>query len=99
MAFNFPNSPTEGQEFIAPNGFVYKYIAPVWTLLGTGGSQGATGPQGPAGPTGANLLIADTAPTGQAAGTMWWSSLTGNLYVYYNDGTSSQWVQINTVGS
>ena len=96
MAFNFPNSPTEGQEFVA-GGFVYKFVSPTWQLQGSG-SMGPTGPAGPPGPTGANLTIADTAPGSPAAGTMWWNSNNGNLYVYYNDGSSSQWVQINTVG-
>ena len=27
---------------------------------------------------------------------MWWDSDDGNLYVYYNDGNSSQWVHINS---
>ena len=26
---------------------------------------------------------------------MWWDEETGSLYIYYNDGTSSQWVQFN----
>ena len=37
--------------------------------------------------------ISDTAPTGIAgAGQLWWESDTGKLKIYYNDGTSSQWV-------
>lgn len=35
MAIDFPNAPTEGQEFIAPDGFVYKFVSPVWVLIGT----------------------------------------------------------------
>lgn len=43
--------------------------------------------------------ISDTAPGSPAAGTLWWNSTNGNLYIYYNDGSSSQWVQVNTVGT
>ena len=43
--------------------------------------------------------ISDTAPPYPVPGQMWWHSDTGNLYIYYNDGSSSQWVQINTVGT
>ena len=42
--------------------------------------------------------IADAAPA-HAQGALWWNSATGNLYISYNDGSSTQWVQINTVGT
>jgi hypothetical protein len=42
---------------------------------------------------GAAVYIQDTAPTtGMTAGSLWWNSTNGQLFVYYNDGTSSQWV-------
>jgi hypothetical protein len=41
---------------------------------------------------GGAIFIQDTAPTGAAAGTLWWKSSTGQLFIYYNDGTSTQWV-------
>jgi hypothetical protein len=40
--------------------------------------------------TAANATIADVAPTG-SQGALWWDSVSGELYIYYNDGTSSQW--------
>ena len=43
-------------------------------------------------------VIADTAPS-HAPGKLWWNSANGNLYISYNDGTSTQWVQVNTVGA
>ena len=43
---------------------------------------------------GATVTVADTAPGSPTAGDMWWESDTGVLHVYYNDGTSSQWVAI-----
>lgn len=36
--------------------------------------------------------IGDTPPTGVPANTLWWESDTGVLYIYYNDGDSTQWV-------
>jgi hypothetical protein len=41
---------------------------------------------------GASVTISDTPPGSPSAGNLWWESDTGNLYIYYNDGTSSQWV-------
>jgi hypothetical protein len=40
-------------------------------------------------------LIADTAPVSPSPGQLWWESDTGALYIYYNDGNSQAWVQIN----
>ena len=47
-----------------------------------------------AAPSGA-VTISDTAPGSPTNGMLWWQSSTGDLFIYYNDGTSSQWVQIN----
>jgi hypothetical protein len=38
------------------------------------------------------IIIQDTAPTTSVAGNLWWESDTGKLKIYYNDGSSSQWV-------
>ena len=46
-------------------------------------------------PGAASTAISDTAPSSPSAGQLWWDSSTGNLYIYYNDGSSSQWVQVN----
>jgi Chaperone of endosialidase len=54
------------------------------------------GPQGPPGTPGtgvSTVFYADTPPTGAPDGTLWWESDTGTLYLRYNDGDSSQWVQ------
>ena len=43
---------------------------------------------------GGSITVSPTAPTSPApaSGDLWWNSTEGELYVYYNDGTSSQWV-------
>ncbi|HEX6825738.1 MAG TPA: hypothetical protein VF077_05410 [Nitrospiraceae bacterium] len=58
------------------------------------GPTGATGAVGPTGGGGSSITIADTPPAG-AHGSLWWESDTNILWIYYNDGTSSQWVQAN----
>lgn len=40
----------------------------------------------------ATTNISDTAPVGPLVGDLWFDSTDGSLNVYYNDGTSSQWV-------
>ena len=36
--------------------------------------------------------ISDTAPASPSVGQLWWDSIGAQLYTYYNDGNSSQWV-------
>src|SRR5215475_8112658 len=43
------------------------------------------------------VSIGTTAPATPTAGQLWWRSDTGRLMIYYNDGTSSQWVPANPV--
>jgi hypothetical protein len=40
------------------------------------------------------VKIADTPPAGPIQGILWWESDTGILWMYYNDGTSVQWVEV-----
>jgi hypothetical protein len=48
-----------------------------------------------AGGGGATVTIADTPPGSPTNGSLWWESDTGNSYISYNDGTSTQWVPLN----
>jgi len=41
---------------------------------------------------GASISVSDTAPSSPGNGSLWWNSTVGVLKIYYNDGTSSQWV-------
>lgn len=44
--------------------------------------------------SGASVTVSDTPPGSPIAGNLWWESDTGNLYIYYNDGNTSQWVGV-----
>jgi hypothetical protein len=41
---------------------------------------------------GGSVTVSDTAPASPQAGQLWFDSVGGQLYVYYNDGNTSQWV-------
>jgi len=43
--------------------------------------------------SGASLEVSDTAPENPSAGSIWYDSTTGYLYVYIEDADSNQWVQ------
>ena len=45
---------------------------------------------------GGGVTISDLAPSTPADGDLWWNSVDGQMYVYYDDGTSSQWVVANS---
>lgn len=49
----------------------------------------------PAGGGGGSIEISATAPASPSAGDLWWDSDNGNLYIYYDDGDSQQWVAAN----
>ena len=48
---------------------------------------------------GASVTTSDTAPSSPSGGDLWFDTTTLRLYVYYNDGSSSQWVKANPSGS
>lgn len=47
----------------------------------------------------ASISIGDNPPGSPAAGNLWWDSDEGVLYIYYNDGNSSQWVPATALPS
>ena len=48
---------------------------------------------------GASVTVSDTAPSTPSNGDLWYKSDEGRLKIYYNDGSSSQWVDDNPIGS
>ena len=62
----------------------------------TKGQKGEVGDKGATGSTGvAGLDISTTPPGSPTVGDLWWDSDDGDLHVYYNDGSSSQWVTVS----
>ena len=96
-AFNFPNSPSTNDVYTA-NGVSFKWNGTIWQRISAStGAQGGTGSTGPTGAQGAaaGLTISTSAPGSPSAGDMWWDSDAGLFLTYYNDGNSSQWVELN----
>jgi len=60
-----------------------------WLVLGGGGAE----PERIA-----PVIISQLAPTDVIPGDLWWSTVEGRLYVFYDDGTSSQWVAATPEG-
>ena len=48
---------------------------------------------------GASVTVSDTAPSTPSNGDLWYKSDEGRLKIYYNDGSSSQWVDTSPIGT
>jgi len=48
---------------------------------------------------GSSVTISDTPPVSPSAGNLWYHSASGELYIYYDDGDTSQWVSVSSTGS
>jgi microcystin-dependent protein len=67
---------------------------------GETGDTGPVGPEGPVGPPGpageggggSSVHVGEYPPPEAAIGDLWWDTIGGQLYVYYDDTTSLQWV-------
>ena len=81
MAFDFPNSPTVGQIATGPGGQSYQFDGSKWVILG--------------GTTPGWIVISDTVPTNPAVGQFWLDSLGMQVYVYYQDPSSAQWIPVS----
>ena len=85
MAINFPDNPFNGQTTTF-SGVTYTYSSTKnqWTANN---------------PSTANISSSDNAPTSPSAGDLWFNSANGVMYIYYNDGSSAQWVSISGYAS
>jgi len=83
MAYNFPDSPSNGDTFTL-NGVTYAYNSTkgVWKDTAVGVLP-------------ATVTSSDTAPLNPKAGDLWYRTDVSSLYVYYSDGSSSQWVGVS----
>ena len=86
MPISLPDSPTDGQTVqIGTIIYTYDASAGVWN------SNSAVGPT----LTPATVTTSDTAPTNPNNGDMWFDSSVGKTFIWYDDGTSTQWVQMS----
>jgi len=83
MALSFPNSPTDGELYTdttSGNRWVWDSANTVWKSTSTFTQT---------------ITVSSTQPGSPVVGQLWWSQDYGRLFVYYNDGNSSQWVEAN----
>lgn len=84
-AYNFPASPTNGQT-VTVNGVTYSYSTSKtrWQALDNRVHR---------------FSVSETAPSNPSIGDFWFKPSALKTYVYYNDGSSNQWVEANPTSS
>ena len=60
---------------------------------GAQGAQGAQGASGGGGGGGASVSVGSNPPGSPSGGDLWWDSDVGELFIYYADTDSNQWVE------
>jgi len=70
------------------------------TVAGDKGQKGEVGQKGQSGAsTNSAVAISASPPSSPSSGDLWWDSDDGDLHVYYNDGSTAQWVNTAGVGA
>ena len=73
-------TPVEGMVSYVGSGVVEVYAGTAgWTTISGGGGGGG-------------VTVGTAAPDSPSDGALWWDSGDGELYLYYDDGSSQQWV-------
>ena len=88
MALAFPSANlTQGQLYTAQNGVTYQWDGAKWNTRLQ--------------PSYANLggNVSETPPSNPTQGTFWWNSSSGQLYIYYVDADSQQWMNASVLGT
>jgi hypothetical protein len=70
------------------------FVGSASTVQGPTGFTGSIGFTGSSG-SGSSVTTSVTAPISPSDGDLWWNEEEGALKIYYNDGTSAQWVDAN----
>jgi len=86
-----PTNEFRGKEWIDTDEVVERYwdtVTNTWVTLNMTGRPGAKGDPGPA----VKIWYGDTPPTDVLAYPYWFNTKRAQLYVYYDDGDSQQWI-------
>ena len=91
-----PSSPSAGDLwFNSSNLTTFIYYndgsSSQWVPSSPGGGGGSSG--------GSSVTVSDTAPSSPSAGDLWYNSSDLKMYIYYSDGSSSQWVSTSIPGA
>jgi len=98
VSANAPTNPNDGDVWFNEtdgSSYIYYVDADSEQWVEIGGTVGATGARGENGSDG-RFTNSATKPEEAVDGDVWFNTNTGQIFVYYNDGTTSQWVESGT---
>jgi hypothetical protein len=104
-AYGLPQKEQHGKEWFDTDDLVQRFWdadAGAWVTLANTGPQGPVGPQGPMGFW--QTIVSDTQPTQRTDGTplqsgdLWLSSAKGEVFTWYKDVDSNQWLSLSIPG-
>ena len=82
MAIDMPNTPAIGDQHTDPsNNITYVWDGVKWTSIGSLGGGGG-------------VEIGPFPPANPLPGDLWFNVTEGRMYVWYDDGDSTQWVDV-----
>jgi hypothetical protein len=87
MALDFPANPIQGQQNVLGNGVTYQWDGSKWSTRLVASYAN----------TGGNPGVEP--PPNPSPGTFWWDSENGQLYIWYVDANTSQWMQAAVLGT
>ena len=85
MLFDIPNAPVVGQIFRGPNGERYQWTGQTWDYVAPSSAVSRT-------PT---CSMMPAPPIDPLPADFWFNTDTGFLYIFYDDGTTVQWIVAN----
>jgi hypothetical protein len=108
MAFDFPASPVIDDVYTSGEA-TFKWNGTMWLSSGRGWGGGGGGvSEAPVDGVSyvrknatwtandaTTISSSDTAPSAPEEDQLWWNTANGTLYIFHNDGTSSQWVEVS----
>jgi len=87
MLLSFPASPTVDEVWFGPDGIWYRWNGTAWdAAMPLAANQTSRIP---------TCSIGPVPPPGALPGDLWYSSENGYLYIWYDDGSTLQWVIAN----
>ena len=84
MTLQFPASPINSSKFTATNGVQYQWDGEKWDSITRPTSLNLTTNPGP------------NPPANPDYGMLWWDTISGQLFTYFFDGSSEQWIETST---
>src|SRR5262245_3104187 len=88
---DFPPNPYPGQQYTTPEGVLYIFDGFGWAAS----YDGVPPPDAPVIRRTPRLTTAPYPPTDAIVNDLWYSTVSGFLFLWYNDGNTTQWVVAN----